>query len=275
MLLMNNDKLNILYTGLNSDNSALEFFINSNKVNFVHFPTIEIIEHKLSFFELEKIKNPDKYDYIIFTSINSVKYFLKYFDNNFSNMSCKAKVIAIGQKTASLLLKNNIDIDLIPQSSSSESIDGMLTTSLINKKSILIPGSNLSKADLFSSLESKGALVDFVAIYDNVVPENIPQSFIEKINLDDFDLFVFTSPSTYFNFVNIFKIENVLHFFSHKTIAAIGPVTKEALQKDNLEVKIVPSEYNLTALTNEIINYYKLNWVKFGKIKKRFVFASM
>jgi uroporphyrinogen-III synthase len=256
---MNNDKLNIFYTGLSSDNSALDFLISSEKVNFVHFPTIEIIEHELSLFEMEKIKNPDKYDFIIFTSINSVKYFLKYFDNNFSKICCKAKVIAIGQKTASLLLKNNIDVDLIPHSSSSESIDALLTSALINNKLILIPGSNLSKTDLFNSLESKGALVDFVAIYDNVVPENISQSFINRINLDDFDLFVFTSPSTFYNFVSIFKIENVLQFFAQKTIATIGPVTKEALQKDNLEVQIVPNEYNLTSLTKEIKNYYKLN----------------
>lgn len=255
---MNRDKINIFYTGLSNNNSAMDCLANSDKTNFVHFPTIEIVEHELSLFELEKIKSPDKYDFIIFTSLNSVKYFLKYYDNNYSIISSKTKIIAIGQKTASLLLKNNIDVDLIPQNSSSESIDRMLTSALVNNKYILIPGSNLSKADLFNSLESKGALVDFVAIYDNVVPTGIVQKEIERYNPSDFELFIFTSPSTYYNFINIFKIKNVAQFFSNKTIATIGPVTEHALIKDNLEIKIVPNEYNLTALINEINKYYKL-----------------
>jgi len=257
---MNSKYLNILYTGLSSDNKALQILAGLDRINFIHFPTIEIIEHELTLDEQMKLKSPDKYDFIIFTSINSVKYFLNYFENDYSALNCKSKIVAIGQKTASLLLNNNIDVDLIPQNSSSESIDNLLTEALIKNKLILIPGSNLSKADLFNSLESKGATVDFVAIYDNIIPNNIADSLMQKVVDTNFDLFVFTSPSTYYNFLHLFNIDSSIHYFLGKTIAVIGPVTKAALEKDNIEVQIMPEDFNLISLTNEIKTYYKLNW---------------
>ncbi len=255
---MNLSKLNILYTGLNIDNKTLAPLINSDKTNFIHFPTIEIEEAKLRNDDLNKIENANKYDYLIFTSINGVKYFLKKYNNDFSTLSCSTKVVAIGKKTASLLLNNNIDVDLIPPNSSSESIDELLTANLINGKSVLIPGSLLSKTDLVNSLESKGAMVDFIAIYENNIPKNISDNSLKAIEKKNIDLLVFTSPSTFYNFISIFKIENPQQYFANKKIATIGTVTKGAIEKENLHVDIVPQNFNLDSLTRAIKNYYKL-----------------
>lgn len=256
---MNSNRINILFTGLSGNDSTLQPLITSDKVNFVHFPTIEIREAKLTREERGKIKVADSYDYLIFTSTNAVKSFLQHYENDFSKLSSKTTVVAIGEQTASLLIESSIDVDLIPISSSSESLDKLLTEKLVNKKSILIPGSRLSKVDLFNSLETKGAMVDFIAIYENQIPKNIFRFEKESILNTSFDLFVFTSPSTFYNFVSLLNINDVESFFANKIIATIGPVTKEAIEKENLSVSIIPNEYNLNALTNEIRNYYKLN----------------
>ena len=256
---MNLSKTNILFTGLGGNDSALKPLLNSNKVNFVHFPTIEIGEAKLTREEKDKIEVADSYDFLIFTSTNAVKYFLRNYKNDYSKLSCKTKIAAIGEKTASILIKNSIDVDLIPTNSSSESLDKLLKEELVHEKSILIPGSRLSKADLSNSLESKGALVDFIVIYENHIPENISAQEEENVFNTDFDLFVFTSPSTFYNFISLFNIDDVNRYFTNKIIAVIGPVTKEAIEKENLTVNIMPGEYNLNSLTTEIKNYYKLN----------------
>ena len=255
------NKINILFTGLGGNDSALQSLVNSNKVNFVHFPTIEIGEAKLTRDERDKIGVADSYDFIIFTSINAVKYFLLNYNSDFSKLNCKTKIVAIGEKTASVLIENSIDVDLIPTSSSSKSLDELLSGKLVNKKLILIPGSRLSKADLFKALETKGAMVDFIVIYENTIPKNISKIEKNSILKTNFDLFVFTSPSTFNNFISLFDIDDVKSFFTKKDIAAIGQVTKEAIEKENISVNIVPTEYNLDSLTTEIKKYYKLNWV--------------
>ncbi|MDA3860699.1 MAG: uroporphyrinogen-III synthase [Melioribacteraceae bacterium] len=256
---MNADKINILFTGLSGNDSALQNLSNSDKVNLIHFPTIEISETILSIEEKDKINIADDYNYLIFTSINAVKYFLLHYRKDYSKLNCKAKIVAIGEKTTSLLLNNNIDVDLIPSNSSSGSIDKLLTNNLVNQKSILIPGSSIAKSDLFNSLESKGALVDFIAVYKNMIPKNISDSLMDRVRNTNFNLFVYTSPSTFYNFVSLFKIDNVQNYFSNKLIATIGPVTTEAIKKQNLIVNIEPNEYNLSSLTKNILDYYKLN----------------
>jgi len=256
---METEKINILFTGLNGNDSALNPLINSDKTNFIHFPTIKIVAIPLTNTEEEKIRDAYRYDYLVFTSANAVKYFLQHYGDDLSNLNCKTKIVAIGKKTADLLLSNNIDVDLIPSNSSSKSIDELLTENLVYEKSVLIPGSKLSKPDLFNSLEEKGAIVDFIAIYDNLIPTNIPNNIRDYVTERKIDLFVFTSPSSFYNFIRIFEINNVQNYFTDKTIAAIGPVTEEAIVKNNLTVTIKPSEYNLDSLTKEIINYYKLN----------------
>ncbi len=258
---MSSSKINILFTGLSGNDSSLQSLVNSDKVNFIHFPTIEIGESELTREENEIINVAANYDYLIFTSINAVKYFLHHYRNDFSKLSCKTEIVAIGEKTASILIENSIDVDLIPLNSSSESLDELLTEKLVNEKSILIPGSRLSKADLFNSLEMKGAMVDFIVVYENGVPNNIASNAFDAVASRDINLFVFTSPSTFYNFVSLFNIDDVSLYFTNKVIAAIGPVTKEAIEKENLSVNIIPSEYNLNSLTTEIENYYKLNWV--------------
>ncbi len=253
------DKINILYAGLSGNDSALQSLVNLKKVNLIHFPTIEIAEAKLTREEREKIGGADNYDFIIFTSINAVKYFLQNYKNNFAKLNCKTKIVAIGKKTATVLIENSIDVDLIPSKASSGSLNELLTEKLMSAKSVLIPGSRLSKTDLFNALEMKGAMVDFIVVYENEIPKNVSKSDMEKILETNFNLFVFTSPSTFYNFVSIFNIDNIESFFTNKVIVAIGPVTKEAIEKENLRVNIMPSEYNLNSLTTEIKNYYKLN----------------
>lgn len=256
---MNVNKINILFTGLGGNHSSLKSLANSDKVNFINFPTIEIGKSELTLKEKDKINVAGNYDYIIFTSINAVKYFLHNYRKDSSKINSYTKIVAIGEKTASVLLENNIDVDLIPASSSSASINELLSDKLVDKKSILIPGSRLSKVDLFNSLEMKGAMVDFIVVYENRILKNVENEVLDSIINAGIDLFVFTSPSTFYNFVSLFNVDDVESFFANKSIAAIGPVTKEAIGKENLEVNIMPGEYNLNSLTREIEKYYKLN----------------
>lgn len=256
---MSFDKTNILYTGLSGNDSALQQLINSDKINFIHFPTIEIGKSELSISEKNKIKFADSYDYIIFTSTNAVKYFLQNYGGDYYTLTRKTKIVAIGDKTASLLISKNIDVDLIPKSSSSKSLNELLTENLVSTKSILIPCSRLSKVDLSTSLESKGAMVDFIVVYENLIPKNISTDLMYNILKTNIDLYIFTSPSTFYNFISIVEITDSPNYFANKLIASIGPVTTEAIEKHNVKVNIEPHEYNLSSLTKEILEYYKLN----------------
>ncbi len=255
---MNKSNLNIFFAGSSQNNSeinALSEFVN---VKLTFFPTIEIIPLQLSKQEKDIINYADDYDFLIFTSTNAVKYFFLNFEKELITLNRKAKIVAIGKKTAEALFRENIDVDLIPSLSSSESIDKLLSENFVKGKSILIPGSKISKADLFISLENKGAAVDFIAVYDNKPPSNIPDFIKKNIDNKTPDLFVFTSPSTFNNFIKLFEIDNPRTYFNNKDIAVIGPVTEQVVTAQNIKVTIKPEDFNLASLKKEIIKFYKL-----------------
>ena len=73
-------------------------------------------------------------------------------------------------------------------------------------------------------------------------------------------MFIFTSPSTFENFLQIASKlvgTNPVKYFTGYDVAAIGPTTRAAIESRNVEVNIMPKEYTLEGLTKAIIEYYR------------------
>jgi uroporphyrinogen III methyltransferase/synthase len=70
------------------------------------------------------------------------------------------------------------------------------------------------------------------------------------------DLFIFTSPSTFENFVSILGITIPAKYFTDFDIAAIGPTTKAAIEARGVKVDIMPPEFTMDGLVKAVINYY-------------------
>ncbi|HYA32167.1 MAG TPA: uroporphyrinogen-III C-methyltransferase, partial [Thermodesulfovibrionales bacterium] len=83
----------------------------------IEFPTIEIVPPE-TYDELDaSIERIASYAWIIFTSANGVKYFLKrFFDRGHDIRDLKGiKLCAIGSKTASEVMKSGMKLDLVPE----------------------------------------------------------------------------------------------------------------------------------------------------------------
>jgi uroporphyrinogen-III synthase len=105
-----------------------------------------------------------------------------------------------------------------------------------------------------------GAEVDFVPVYDVIMPDRneviVP---INKINKEKFDMFMFTSPSAYNNFICLMDIGKPHEYFSQANIAAIGPTTQSAILKSGVAVDVVPEIYTIEKMIEGVINFYERN----------------
>lgn len=235
------------------DNSENAFKLLEEKgAEVFYIPTIKIVPvDDYSDFRRALI-DINKYSFIIFTSVNAVNFFFeKAKDIDLS----KLLVAAVGKKTAQVCEENNIPIDIIPGEFSAKGLIEKFKTLDLRGKKVLIPGSAISRTELRKGLAELGADVDFIPIYDIAVPDKseiVPEYF----DVEAIDVFVFTSPSTFNNFLAIFQIKSAQDFFNSKLAAAIGPTTKARLKEKGLEVQIVPEEFTTTGLTNEIIKFY-------------------
>ncbi|MBK7631648.1 MAG: uroporphyrinogen-III synthase [Ignavibacteriales bacterium] len=222
------------------------------------FPTLEIVPpNSWDRFD-EVMLSSKKIDYVVFTSAHAVTMFLKRCNelskkNDFNEL----KVVAVGNKTKSICEENNIKVDIVPKKFSGEGVVEELSKYDLKDKLVFIPRSAIGREDLPKGLEELGAKIIAVPVYNVSLPskESVLQN-IEQLNSSKPDVFIFTSPSTFENFLIIMKIDNAIHYFKNYDVAAIGPTTKSAIENSKVKVSIMPEEFTIQGLANKMIEFY-------------------
>lgn len=170
------------------------------------------------------------------------------------------KVVAVGSKTYSICEKYKIPVHIIPKRFSGEGVVEALSKFDLKDKTIFIPRSALGREDLPRGLRELGAIIKTVPVYNVALPtkENLFE-YIKKLNISKPDLFIFTSPSTFENFLQIMDIINPVSYFKGYDVAAIGPTTQSAIENKRVKVNIMPDEYTIQGLVKKVIEFYKNN----------------
>ncbi len=220
--------------------------------NVIELPTIKIVPPD-SYDKVDKAierQIPEKYyDWLIFTSVNSVASFterLRHKKVDFRIFK-GTKIAAIGAATAKILQSQSIVVDLIPKEYKAE---GMLEAlGDVGGQKILFPRAKVAREILPDQLTKAGAQVDVAHVYQTVIDEESAKkigSIDEKV-----DLVTFTSSSTVSNFLALLG-DNASDFMKDVKIAAIGPITAKTAQEKGLKVDIVAKEYTIDGLVNAV-----------------------
>lgn len=232
--------------------------LTSLGANVIIVPTLEIVPPSdWSKFD-SVVAHPEKIDYIIFTSVHSVEMFSKRCRELGAIINYnQTKVVAVGNKTSSYCHKNNINVNIIPDKFSAEGVIEALSKYNLKNKFVFIPRSAIGREELPMGLKELGAIIKSVPVYNVAIPsgDNVKRS-LQQLDSTKVDLFVFTSPSTFENFLQIANVKNPFQYFGRFDVAAIGPTTKEAIESKKVKVKILPDEFTINGLTKKIVEYY-------------------
>lgn len=199
----------------------------------------------------------ERYDWILFTSVNGVRFFLQNAPSNW-RPACTAKIGAVGSATVKALHENGINADFVPEQFTGEE----LATGLgdVTNKRILIPRASVGRPEITDSLREGGALVADVGLYETITAVPTPAALVQ---LDQpLDVITFTSPSSVRNFFKIINANNHKHrMFGSKppTIACIGPSTAEGAKQFGLTVGIMPDEYTIDELVQAVVDFFKVD----------------
>jgi uroporphyrinogen III methyltransferase/synthase len=232
--------------------------LTSLGANVIIIPTLEIVPPSdWSKFD-SVVAHPEKIDFIIFTSVHSVEMFLKRCREIGTIINYnRTKVVAVGSKTAAFCHKSNINVNIIPDKFSAEGVIETLSRYNLKNKVVFIPRSAIGREELPLGLKDLGAIIKSVPVYNVAIPsgDNVMAS-LQQLDSTKVDLFIFTSPSTFENFLQIANVKNPFQYFSRFNVAAIGPTTKEAIESKKVKVNILPDEFTINGLTKKIIEYY-------------------
>jgi uroporphyrinogen III methyltransferase/synthase len=196
------------------------------------------------------------YDWLIFTSVNGVRFFMDRLDQSAHDLrSLTARICAIGPATRKAIEDLHLKVDLMPEEYVAESlVKAFAPVDLANKR-ILLPRAAVARDLIPLELSKLGARVDVVEAYRNVVPPNAPARAHEIFSgARKPDWITFTSSSTVKNLLAIAGRE----VLEGARIASIGPVTSATLCAHGLKVDAEAERYTIDGLIDAILAAYQI-----------------
>ena len=226
----------------------------------IEFPTIQVVPPK-SWDPLDRaIMRLERYQWLLFTSVNGVKYFFKRLENLELDMRelKDMKVGAIGPKTAEAVYKKGIRPDLVPDEYRAEAVVDAFGKWDVKGINILLPRAAKARQVLPVELVKMGASVDEIPAYQTVQPDHDKGRVRGMLEKGEIDMVTFTSSSTVTNFWEMFseEREELKTWMAKVAVACIGPITAQSAEEQGLSVSLIPEEYTIEALTNAIVHHF-------------------
>jgi len=239
-----------------SDNKLSELLKNEG-AEYISFPMISSVLNVLSKEENNSLLKLEKYDWLVFTSGNGVRFFFEHFNNLFTtkHLPSQLKTAVIGKTTKSELEKFGVKPTLL--SSGTTSLD------LINELRLQLPQNSYPKIFLaqgnlassaFEEKLSSEANIQRLNVYKTILPDVVNTDVIQKIKTNNYDLILIASPSAFYNlrdFLSPFK-PDILRF------ACIGPTTQKALEDCGIFPEIIAESSTSEGMYKSIKNYFEL-----------------
>lgn len=192
------------------------------------------------------------YDWIVFTSVNGVRFFWERLTQ--ADLDARAlsgvKLAAIGPATAGKLEARGLRPDYVPQEYVAEAIAAELED--LRGQRVLLPRADIARPALVSLLREAGAKVIEVTAYRTLQPAVDADELREL--LARVTVATFTSSSTARNLAAMTQDAglDLTHALEKAVIACIGPITAQTAQELGLPVHVVAKEYTIDGLVEAL-----------------------
>jgi len=225
----------------------------------IEIPTIKIAPPRNLSPLKESIEKINSYDWLVFTSVNGVKYF---FDTLFDmGKDVRAlghlKFACIGPVTKERLKDFGIISDILPRTFQAESVIDAFSSVEIKDKRVLLPRAKKARTILPCELTKMGVHVDEVIAYETLLNAEKKEELISLLQNSEIDAVTFTSSSTVSNFISLLDPDNTNKLLDNVVTASIGPITSDTARSLDIEPDIEAKEYTIQGVVDSLLAYYE------------------
>ena len=224
----------------------------------LQYPTIKVIPAQDVKPLDDAINRLSTYDWIVFTSVNGVKFFFeRLFELGRDVRALNSlQTAAIGPITSQRLGHFGLKCDIIPQNYRAEAVVEAFRKENLQNKKVLLPRAAEARPVLPVELRKMGAAVDEVTTYLTEKVVDRTDFLIEQLTAKRIDLITFTSSSTARNFKALLPSDNFKDLLDGVTIASIGPITTDTAAELGFDVHITARTYTIAGLCDAIVKHY-------------------
>ncbi|TFB24945.1 uroporphyrinogen-III synthase [Filobacillus milosensis] len=201
------------------------------------------------------LDNLSRFDWIVFTSANGVKYFFETIEaHQTSNSSLSSTRFAVvGTKTEAMLFEYGYKASFVPETFDANhfSKDFIKKMPLTN---VLVVKGNLSRDVIDQALEEESIDYTNIFVYQTLTNEEVKDPLINYVNQRLIDGYVFTSPSS----LNAFEelLGEIPLDVLETPCFCIGETTQAKAIEIGFNQTYFPKNFTLEGLSQFVINYY-------------------
>lgn len=218
----------------------------------IEFPTVKIEEIQ-DYSEVDRaLLNLQSYTYLVFTSVNGVKYFIKRLKEKKIDIRnlFGIKLCAVGEATAQALNEHGLLVDFMPDKFTTKALLEGLLERIQPREKVLLARSDIADEDLTKGLKDKGIEFDNVVIYRTTLESPEKENVLELLKAGKIDFITFTSSSTVKNFVSIIG-KDIEHAINTKCVC-IGPVTYDTAVKSGFKDIVMADSYTIQGIMDRL-----------------------
>jgi len=199
----------------------------------------------------EALRGVSAYDWVVLTSVNGVHFVWERAEAlGVVDALRRARVVAIGPKTAEALRRRGVEPAFVPAEYVAEAILPGLGD--VRGKRILLLRALQARPTLAEMIAEAGGEAHEVPVYDTVPAEPNPEGLVALRRGVDF--ITFTSPSTAHNFVTLTRRAGLNPFALPRNpkVVCIGPITAQAARNLGFAVAAVANPYTAEGLVEAV-----------------------
>jgi uroporphyrinogen-III synthase len=202
------------------------------------------------------IQRLGEFDWLLFSSQNAVRFF----DERRRQVGVpfhwgRPRVAAVGPATAKAARDLGYAVGHVAQEPTSRGLAQTLAD-MVKGQSVLLPRSDRARRELPELLTSAGANVTDVIAYRTVAPGAEAEEALRLIRAGHVDAIALASPSAFERLAEQLGMQILHEITPQVALAAIGPVTAEAIRQSGLPVAVVPAKTDPASLVAALAAYF-------------------
>ncbi len=248
----------VVVTRAREQASDLVFALSGLGAACLECPTIQVAAAADGAPLEQAIANLGSYDWIVFTSVNGVRFFFERLFAQGRDVRALGhlRTAAIGPATAERLRSFGLTTDILPDSYRAEAVAAAFAREAVRGKKILLPRAREARSVLPEALRAQGAIVAEVVAYETRAVADAAEALLQRLEKRQIDLVTFTSSSTVKNFKALLPPADFERLMAGVTVASIGPITSETACGLGFEVHISAQTYTIPGLCEAIVAFY-------------------
>ena len=209
----------------------------------------------------EALREAEKYDWLLFTSVNGVHYFFEAVLKERAELGrfAKARVGAVGPKTAEELRRRGLTADIVPPVFRGDEMANALLAEIQQGERVLLPRARVARPALPDTLREHGVFVDEIPVYETVLAEEWSGDALKELREGKIHAVTFTSSSTVTSLMQLLRRqgwESPAAALSGIPAFTIGPLTSGTAREAGLQVAAEAEEATVEALVKAMADYY-------------------